>query len=383
MTPKPDGGHFIDRIAPGWLVVQCLGTLVLVVTLVTAREDSPHIWAAYTFSAVTWALFIALDRTHPRIAAAMLAASALLPALVVGTADDTTAVIVLCVALARFTALTGPPGQLIAGVVVICLTLTWISCVLAGRPLGVVLGHALLVLLLALVGLNRRQSQLRAEQAEQLLEQTRLVQREQARGAALAERTRIAREMHDVLAHSLGALSVQLKVATAQIEKGDAEGALARVRRANRLADEGLTEARNAVAALRDDVPPIEEAIEQLAAEHRLNHPGEVRLLITGQARSIGPATAVSLAQATREALTNAAKHAVGERVEITLAFGPEAVRLSVENRTRNARRSDVDHVPGYGLTGMRERIALVGGTLVASAEDGGKRWVVVAEVPA
>ncbi|MBD0676966.1 sensor histidine kinase [Kitasatospora sp. NPDC091335] len=383
MTPKPDGGHFIDRIAPGWLVVQCLGTLALAVALGTAHEDSPRIWAAYTFSAVTWLLFIALDRTRPGAAAAMLAASALVPSLAVGAAHDSTAVIVLCVVLGRFTALTGPPGQLMAGVIMICLALTWISCALAGRPFGAVLGHTLLVLLLTLIGLNRRQSQLRAEQAEQLLAQSRLMQREQARGAALAERTRIAREMHDVLAHSLGALTVQLKVATAQIEKGDSEGALARVRRANRLADEGLTEAREAVAALRDDVPPLDEAIEQLAAEHRLNHPGEVRLLITGRVRGLAPAAAVSLAQATREALTNAAKHAVGERVEIALDFGPEAVRLSVENRTRGGRRPDADHVPGYGLTGMRERITLVGGTLVASAEDGGRRWLVVAEVPA
>jgi len=62
-------------------------------------------------------------------------------------------------------------------------------------------------------GLNRRQYEVQARQTEQLLEQTRLAQNEHARAAALEERGRIARDLHDVLAHSLGALSVQLEVA--------------------------------------------------------------------------------------------------------------------------------------------------------------------------
>ncbi|MFE3329473.1 sensor histidine kinase [Streptomyces sp. NPDC059176] len=383
MTSTPDGGHFIDRLAPGWLVVQFLGTGMLVVALVTAKEDSLWIWGVYALGVITWILFVALHSWHPRTAATMLAFSALLPAVVVGAADDSTAVILLCVALGRFTSLTSPSGQVIAGVTVSCLVLTWISCTAADRPLSDVLGYPLLVLVLTLIGLNRRQSQLRAEQAEQLLDQSRLVQREQARAAALAERTRIAREMHDVLAHSLGALSVQLKVATALIEKGDTEVALARVRRANRLADEGLTEARNAVAALRDDVPSLPEAFERLVADHRQNHPGEVTLRLTGEQRRLEPAAAVTLLQATREALTNAAKHAPGERVEISVDFGPDSVDLRVENTTGCAGPPTVDHVPGYGLTGMRERLALVDGMLTAAREDDGRLWVVTAQVPA
>ncbi|MFI8828452.1 sensor histidine kinase [Streptomyces sp. NPDC053431] len=383
MTPPHDGGHFIDRLAPGWLVVQFLGTGMVVVALVTAKEDSLWIWGVYALGVIAWLLFVALHSWHPRTAATMLALSALLPALVVGAADDTTAVILLCVALGRFTSLTAPSGQLIAGVTTVCLLLTWISCTVADRPLSDVLGYPLLILVLTLIGLNRRQSQLRAEQAEQLLDQSRLVQREQARAAALAERTRIAREMHDVLAHSLGALSVQLKVATALIEKGDTEAALARVRRANRLADEGLTEARNAVAALRDDVPSLPEAFERLVTDHRQNHPGEVALSITGEQRRLEPAAAVTLLQATREALTNAAKHAAGERVAIVVDFGPDAVHLRVENSTTCPGPPDADHVPGYGLTGMRERLALVEGTLTAAREDDGRLWVVQAQVPA
>ncbi|GAA1428910.1 hypothetical protein GCM10009601_43010 [Streptomyces thermospinosisporus] len=79
----------------------------------------------------------------------------------------------------------------------------------------------------------------------------------------------------------------------------------------------------------------------------------------------------------------NAAKHAAGERVEITLDFGADAVHLRVENTTPRHTLPDADHVPGYGLTGMRERIALVGGTLTATRKDGGRSWVVSAEVPA
>ena len=117
-------------------------------------------------------------------------------------------------------------------------------------------------------GLNRRQYEVQARQTEQLLEQTRLAQSEHARAAALEERGRIARDLHDVLAHSLGALSVQLEVAEALLaERGDAEGALDRVRRSRRLAVQGLVEARNAVAALRATGADLPQALA--AAERR------------------------------------------------------------------------------------------------------------------
>ena len=101
---------------------------------------------------------------------------------------------------------------------------------------------------------NARQSVLRADQAELLLAQNQRSHEEQLRTARLEESTRIAREIHDVLAHSLAGLTIQLEATSALIENGADRGlVLERVRRAHELAREGLGETRRAVGALRAD----------------------------------------------------------------------------------------------------------------------------------
>jgi signal transduction histidine kinase len=221
-------------------------------------------------------------------------------------------------------------------------------------------------------GLNRRQYEVQARQTEQLLEQTQLAQTEHTRAAALEERGRIARDLHDVLAHSLGALSVQLDVAEALLEeRGDTAAALERVRRSRRLAVQGLAEARDAVAALRaDEAPELPAALAALAEQHIADHGTEVRLTVTGQ-RKLESGVTVALLGAAREALTNAAKHSPGQIVDMRLVYN-DGVRVSVRNK-------GVTSGEGFGLAGMRERLALVGGTLTAGPD--GDDWLVVAAV--
>ncbi|MFJ7210706.1 sensor histidine kinase [Amycolatopsis sp. NPDC098790] len=232
------------------------------------------------------------------------------------------------------------------------------------------------MLLLVLVGLNRRQYEVQAGQAEALLEQTRLAQAEHARAAALDERTRIAREIHDVLAHSLGALGVQLELADALLtERSDVDGALRSVRRSRRLAADGLAEARNAVAALRRDVPPLADALAAIAAEHAANHGVEAGFETDGEPRPLPSAAVVALVGVAREALTNAGKHAPGQDVRMRLEYGPAEVRLEVSNPCSEFTRTS----EGFGLAGMRERLALAGGTLETGPHDG--YWRVHAEI--
>ena len=101
---------------------------------------------------------------------------------------------------------------------------------------------------------NARQVRLRADQAELLLAQTQRSNEEQLRAARLEESTRIARDIHDVLAHALAGLTIQLEATTALIENGaERDAILARVRRAHELARDGLRETRRAVGALRGD----------------------------------------------------------------------------------------------------------------------------------
>jgi signal transduction histidine kinase len=117
---------------------------------------------------------------------------------------------------------------------------------------------------------NSRQSVVRADQAELLLAQTQRSHEEQLRAARLEESTRIAREIHDVLAHTLASLTIQLEATGSLLGQGaDRDTVLARVRRAHQLAREGLQETRRAVGALRGDTIPAPAGIEALVAEYR------------------------------------------------------------------------------------------------------------------
>ena len=127
---------------------------------------------------------------------------------------------------------------------------------------GAALGYPAILLGAALIGLTRRQYVAQGRAAEALVAQTRQTEAASRRAAALDERTRIAREIHDVLAHALGGLTVQLEAAELVLaERGDIDGALERIRGCRRTAREGLEEARRAVAALRSDAPPLPESL--------------------------------------------------------------------------------------------------------------------------
>ncbi|NBH05652.1 histidine kinase, partial [Amycolatopsis sp. SID8362] len=255
-----------DTIAPSWLVVQLLGTLFFAVTLLTAREPDPRVWAAYGVASACWLGFVVLAPRLPKTAAVLLAVASVLPAALVGRAGDSSAIILSAVALGRLATLTTTGVGVILGIGLLDIALAVTSHVLAGHSPGATLAEPAVLLLLVLVGLNRRQYEVQAKQAEALLEQTRLAQAEHARAAALDERTRIARELHDVLAHSLGALGVQLELAEALLaEKSDVDGALRSVKRSRRLAADGLAEARDAVAALRRDIPPLADVLAAAA----------------------------------------------------------------------------------------------------------------------
>ena len=241
--------------------------------------------------------------------------------------------------------------------------------------LGTVLGYPALLAVLAILGRYRRAYRTQAEQAEALLAETQRARLEAERAAALTERTRIAREIHDVLAHSLAALGIQLQAAEVTLsEQGDIEQALTTLARARRLVDEGMTETRRAVRALRSDAPPLPEALAALV-DHR---PGA--LTVTGEPYALGPAPGLALLRVAQEAFTNAVKHAAGETVTIALDYTDTGVELRVENPLpAKVPDATADAAGGYGLAGMHERLRLIDGELRAGPDGG--RWVVLARV--
>jgi signal transduction histidine kinase len=242
---------------------------------------------------------------------------------------------------------------------------------------------------MALAASTSRQSQMRAEQAELLLAQTQRSHEEQLRSARLEESTRIAREIHDVLAHTLAGLTIQLEATSSLVQQGaDRDTVLARVQRAHALAREGLEETRQAVGVLRGDSVPASAGIEALVAEYRASADAPVELTVDGDpARLAGP-TGQAVLRVAQEALTNVRKHAPGADVSVAVHAGEQAgddVVLLVEDRPSEGAGSRVpaglaDSGGGYGLQGMRERAALLGGTLDAGVVNGG--WRVELRLP-
>ncbi len=241
--------------------------------------------------------------------------------------------------------------------------------------LGTVLGYPATLAAAALAGRYRRAYRIQTEQAQALLAETRRAQFEAERAAALTERSRIAREIHDVLAHTLGALGIQLQTAEVMLsERRDIDRALHSLAGARRLVDEGLTETRRAVRALRTDAPPLPQALAALVEDR----PGE--LTVSGEPYALGPAAGLALLRVAQEAVTNAAKHANGNPPTISLEYTEAAVELRVENvLVDTAAVEHRDTAGGYGLVGMHERLRLIDGELQVGPV--GDRWVVQARV--
>jgi signal transduction histidine kinase len=278
------------------------------------------------------------------------------------------------VAVIATATLTGMRPTLVVAVLgAVSLTST---VLIAGTPRSIIVEGLLAIAAAMLGGASRRQYQDRAAQAEELLAERVRADTEQARAAALAERNRIGREMHDVLAHSLGALSVQLEVADALLET-DAGNAREHVQRARRLAVDGLTEARKAVQALRDEPVALSEQLTALAAADG------AALTVTGPERRLAPDVQLALYRAAQEAVSNARKHAPGAAVTLQLDYQSAATVLLVRNGPCPDGRPPSPlglTGGGFGLSGMRERVELVGGELSAAAQDAG--WTVRAAVP-
>jgi signal transduction histidine kinase len=221
------------------------------------------------------------------------------------------------------------------------------------------------------------------DQAERLLIELEGTRAAQARAAGLAERQRLAREMHDVLAHSLSGLMLQLEGARMLAAEDPRDPRLPGIiERAHHLGKSGLEEARRAIGMLRDDELPGPERLASLAAQFQDVSGVPCQFTVSGQAYELPSEAALAVYRVAQEALTNITKHACPERVEMHLGYEPRRTRLTVENFAMN---SEPPRVAGdgsrYGLTGMRERAELLGGELTTAMTRGGFR--VELQVPA
>ncbi|HEY5856692.1 MAG TPA: histidine kinase [Aldersonia sp.] len=220
-----------------------------------------------------------------------------------------------------------------------------------------------------------------ANERARLAEATR---EEEAQLRVAEDRIRIARELHDVVAHHVSAINVQAGVAGVLIRSDPdaAAEALAHVRRASQ---EILREMPAMLGVLRttEDRMAIEPSprladLERLISRSRATGL-DVVLTITGTPQEFSSAAELTAYRVVQESLTNAGKHGIGT-VEVGIDQNPEWLTVTVGNRLRPSATIDETHAR-YGLQGMHERVSAVGGQLSVGIEHG--KWLVRARIPA
>ena len=264
---------------------------------------------------------------------------------------------------------------------------TEVSGLVFGASAATLIGFPVVIASGLLIGRNRGAFRIAAEQSAALLAQRERLEAEQRRADLLDERARIAREIHDVLAHSLGALGIQIQAASSVLtDYGDIDRAVELLTSAQRMAAEGLTETRRAVHALRTDTLPLPDELAKATSTYAERYHVAASLDAEGVPRQVPADATVALLRVAQEALVNAAKHGAGKPVTVRLTYDLAGVRLTVRNEIDAIVPGAAGGVQvstanvGYGLTGMRERLRMLNGTLEAGRE--GTCWVVTAHVP-
>ncbi|MFK0118787.1 sensor histidine kinase [Streptomyces sp. NPDC090994] len=235
----------------------------------------------------------------------------------------------------------------------------------------------------------------RREARTALARQTTLTAEERARRTLLEERSRIARELHDVVAHHMSVISIQAQVAPHLVQNPSDElkENLAGIRE-NAL--EALTELRRVLGVLRSEHPDLPPDAERGPAPHAPQPTLDrldalvantraagltVTTEVTGGRRPLTPGLELSAYRIVQEALSNVLRHAPGAHARVHLAHLPQGLRVEVTN-SRPLHTPAPSPGAGHGLLGMRERAAMLGGTLTAHPlPDGG--YQVTAFLPA
>ncbi|WP_141910387.1 sensor histidine kinase [Micromonospora sp. A202] len=219
-----------------------------------------------------------------------------------------------------------------------------------------------------------------------LAAQTEQSEREQERRAVLEERTRIAREMHDVVAHHMSLIAVQAETAPYRLTDVPAPAAAEFVAIAASARD-ALTDMRRLLGVLRSESsgpqtapqPDLADLDAMVDAARRAGLPVTLDAGPVDEGQVPAP-VGLAAYRIVQEGLANAARHAVGAAVRVTVRAGRSGLEVRVENSPADARPT-ADGGPGHGLTGMRERATSLGGTFTAGPlPDGG--YAVAAELP-
>lgn len=208
-----------------------------------------------------------------------------------------------------------------------------------------------------------------------LLLRLRLLRAEREFRAVLAERNRIAREVHDTLAQGYVGVSVQLEVMAELLRSNNTEAAINHLNTTRKTVREGLAEARQSIWALRsqdsgENTLPVKL---RRATEGANGHGLEADFSLYGAYRPMPPGMESEFLRVGQEAIHNVKKHAGARHLNVQLEYGPAEIALVVRDDGRGFETTeDFESPPGhYGIIGMRERAAAVGGSLEVTSEPG------------
>jgi signal transduction histidine kinase len=316
-----------------------------------------------------------------------LAASGVLVAVLfhVDRSASTVAVLAPAVALYSLALTRGRPAQLLAGLAAVGAVL-FADLLHSGQP-GVLqtLGHVLLVALPLLAAEQVRTHRAYLRLLEERLELAERTREQEAARRAEQERLRIARDLHDVVAHTLTEINVQAGSTAERTTPCDARATLETIEQSSH---EAIGELRAILGVLRDPdnretprtpAPSIHE-ITELATRARQTGL-DVDLAVTGEAPArLSDAVSLAAYRIVQESLTNARRHMPGAPVTIHLQYDTTHLAIAVENPAAGSRVGNGTEPGGVGITGMKERATALGGTLDAGAENG--RFRVHAELP-
>jgi signal transduction histidine kinase len=342
---------------PDWPIVSALalGLLGLVEAYAYTRTGEPDLFTTFLLT-LTATLALAFRRTHLKTVAFVTSFSTLV---LVSTGEPTPESVAVIVAQAWVLYLLAERYRgwvtVVLGVLFVFLTLSSGEVVLSN----------LLLLACGIGALGIGNSRRLGGQVSEV----------RASRAALEERARIARELHDVVAHHVSTIAIQADTARLATPGMPAEGA-ARLEAIGETARDAMTEMRRVLGVLR-----TEDGASELAPQPGLDRLGElldtardsgtpVRLVLEGRPAPLTPSVELTAYRIVQEALTNARRHAPGAPVEVALRYEPGALALCVRDRGPGPLRELGSG--GQGLRGMRERVTLVGGTLSTGAADGG-----------
>jgi signal transduction histidine kinase len=379
---QPDARWLRRVTLPAGIALSCLATVGSCIAM--TRKSPPAMAAAaptlvVALAGIFWLL--ASRSTSEARSLAVVTMVGLAGATLCGLLPGTPAFLIVCLALTSLGIRLPLVNALTAGLVV--YTTLNLANVVSGRvSVSTAISQDVAAAFVFAIGAFARSARVAQERsmaaqacAEDLLEQLRASQGAQAEAATLAERARLAREIHDILAHALSGLVLALDTAQLLGRRAEADPeTLARllehVARAQRIARDGLTDTRRAIAALRGDELPGPALLDRLVAETAATADIRIALTVTGQERPLPPEIGLALYRTAQEALTNTVKYAGrGGRAQLRLCYRDHDVELAIEDT-----RSDDAEPPGpagltfggYGLTGMRERAELLGGQLTA-----------------